>query len=439
MSLSTPSVAPLVAERISKSNSPASAVAPRLVAEEQFSTALSQTEQPKTSWLDGFRRVTASGDFIPEIDGFRFIAIFVVILRHVSVLIMFWLLTSKEGLLQYGRHGVELFFVISGFILSTPFAMHAIQGGKQVSLKRYFTRRITPGAAVSAEPADLFPVQDALSAGQAGLKDLICSCFYCTGVVQGDLPHISTVTWSLEIEIQFYLLMPLIATLFWINRRWLRRGCMVALAVGFAVLGPLKLNLQHSYYTNNILLFLPYFLAGLMLADVYAHRVAGGKVPAVKNRGIGWGDAVWLVGWPLLLLVFMPYNLMTRLAVAAAADFPALFLGLLQCLGAKTDARESADDPRRHVLFDLPVPQPGDGSHPANHRPLAAAPGEYCDAGIIPGLDRSYPRDLRRILSPDRKTVHATRLAATLDEMGAAPGATACDLNRRANLAMQGS
>jgi peptidoglycan/LPS O-acetylase OafA/YrhL len=77
---------------------------------------------PKRSWLDGFRRITTSGEFIPEIDGLRFIAIALVITHHLALFVSIQR-GQNEGPLSRGQLGVELFFVISGFILAVPFAM----------------------------------------------------------------------------------------------------------------------------------------------------------------------------------------------------------------------------------------------------------------------------------------------------------------------------
>ena len=44
---------------------------------------------------------------------------------------------------EHLRRGVELFFIISGFILGLPFAKQYLAGGKQVRLGAYFLRRLT--------------------------------------------------------------------------------------------------------------------------------------------------------------------------------------------------------------------------------------------------------------------------------------------------------
>jgi peptidoglycan/LPS O-acetylase OafA/YrhL len=276
----------------------------------------------RRSWLDNFRRITTSGEFIPEIDGLRFIAISVVILRHVAVLSRgFWLPIAQqeqlpEGILKYGRHGVELFFVISGFILSAPFALHAIRGTRPVNLKRYFLRRIT-----RLEPPYLlsiliyFVLKQRFQPGVAHASDLWLSLVYLAGIVKGHMPFVSTVAWSLEVEIQFYLLMPLLGILFWISNRWVRRACLVLIAAIFISVGPIQIRglATGELYDRTLLNYIQYFLVGLLLADIYATEWKGAPRPLMPGI-VGWGDFVWLVGWPALLWVFMQENQFTRSA-----------------------------------------------------------------------------------------------------------------------------
>ena len=299
---------------------PVFGIAPRISSPVGRPVTLCPSSQPrakaqKQSWLDGFRRVTSNGDFIPEIDGLRFIAISLVIVCHLSVLIGFWLL-QEEGLLKYGRHGVELFFGISGFILATPFAMQAIRDGKRVSLKRYFLRRVT-----RLEPPYLlslviyFMLKRMMLPGTVRWSDLLTSSFYISGLTNGTFPRISTVCWSLEVEIQFYLLMPLLGMLYWIGNRWIRRACLVGLAAVCVGVGPVAIPgfATGLRFDHNVLTYLPYFLCGLALADVFATEWQG-AAPALKTRGFKWGDFVWLTAWPVLLWVFIQENTITRAA-----------------------------------------------------------------------------------------------------------------------------
>src|SRR5207249_552017 len=88
------------------------------------------------------RRITSTGRFIPEVDGLRFVAIASVVLYHFSGLVQ---ATESArvgtGALQaiagHGYRGVNLFYVLSGFILGLPFADHRLRGKKPVSLPAY--------------------------------------------------------------------------------------------------------------------------------------------------------------------------------------------------------------------------------------------------------------------------------------------------------------
>src|SRR5579883_2503419 len=94
-------------------------------------------------------RVTSSGRYVPELDGLRFVAIGLVVWQHVQQHIdaredaQHRTLDFVSAFVQNMRIGVELFFVISGFILGLPFAMHFVRGDRKVDLKKYFLRRLT--------------------------------------------------------------------------------------------------------------------------------------------------------------------------------------------------------------------------------------------------------------------------------------------------------
>src|SRR5207248_8852502 len=108
------------------------------------------------------------------------------------------------------------FFVISGFILGLPFASFYRGLGPQVSLRQYFLRRLT-----RLEPpyilnlAVFFALK--VASQQYGFRELLphflSSCFYLHNLVYADESLVNTVTWSLEIEVQFYVLVPLLAGL----------------------------------------------------------------------------------------------------------------------------------------------------------------------------------------------------------------------------------
>ena len=170
-------------------------------------------------WTRRFSRITSGGNFIPEIDGLRFLAISSVLLFHAS----YALLRAYEwdlgpggkvvsNLFARGALGVELFFVISGFILAVPFARHFLEGAKNVDLPRYYLRRVT-----RLEPPYILTLilfymaawltHDAAMRGRL-VSTFFVRLFYLHGLYYQAAPVLNGVTWSLEIEVQFYLIVP---------------------------------------------------------------------------------------------------------------------------------------------------------------------------------------------------------------------------------------
>ncbi len=161
--------------------------------------------------------------YFPEIDGIRFLAILLVVLFHIHGYFIkktpvtfadkpddyYWL----NLFLSNGDRGVPLFFVLSGFILCLPFAHHYINHGKKVSLKKYYLRRVT-----RLEPP-YFIAMTSIFALELVMKvkpfavlfpSWLASLVYAHDFIFHHVPLITVVAWSLEIEIQFYLLAPLL-------------------------------------------------------------------------------------------------------------------------------------------------------------------------------------------------------------------------------------
>jgi peptidoglycan/LPS O-acetylase OafA/YrhL len=192
-----------------------------------------------------FRRITSGGSYIAEIDGLRFIAIVSVLCFHVGR--MSELMLAPKGThptpagalpallvnaLYHGDRGVSIFFAISGFVLGIPFARERLLGEKHVSLKQYLLRRLTriePPYMVS-QFIRLYPVMLAKSLTLLQiLPHFLAGLFYLHLLIYHTLPEVQLVGWSLEIEVQFYLLAPLLARIFFRRSAGLRS----ALIYGF--------------------------------------------------------------------------------------------------------------------------------------------------------------------------------------------------------------
>ncbi len=237
-------------------------------------------------------------------DGLRFVAIAMVFLFHLNG----YLITKSsphysfsqrdwlEQVANVGFRGVELFFVISGFILGLPFAAYYRGEGKKVNLRKYYLRRLT-----RLEPPYLVATMGSfalalLMQGHAFLdrwKELAASLIYQHDIVYGT---IIGVAWSLEIEVQFYLLVPALTLLFAIRSVWLRRAVIVGLIVGAQAI-QLFLLPGHPRVSLSILAYLQFFLTGFLLTDVFL-----AEWRQRPDHSFYW-DAISLVGWPALFVV----------------------------------------------------------------------------------------------------------------------------------------
>lgn len=167
----------------------------------------------KDWFLRNVARPHAAQEFVPQIDGLRFVAIMSVLLYHLQDYVLKKSGADGDGswlhlVLGQGFFGVQLFFAISGYILCRPFL-----GGRKVSLKRYFARRFT-----RLEPPYIICMLLVYAAKVAVLgllavdllPNLLASLVYSHNLIFGRHSDVNGVAWSLEIEWQFYLLAPII-------------------------------------------------------------------------------------------------------------------------------------------------------------------------------------------------------------------------------------
>lgn len=234
-------------------------------------------------FFNNLQRITSSGRFIPEIDGLRFVAIISVVLFHLNGFILAkqtanYSDNSKnwyifQDLFQHGHYGVELFFAISGLILGLPFAAHYINQEKLPSIKNFYIRRLT-----RLEPpyilamfllflASVFIVKK-YSFGEL-LPSLFASLTYTHNIFYGrdSVPLINNVAWSLEIEIQFYLLAPIFAKIFSLEKK-LRRIILIACVPVFSIL---QAFITLPFVT--LFEYVQFFAVGFLLADFYVSEM----------------------------------------------------------------------------------------------------------------------------------------------------------------------
>jgi peptidoglycan/LPS O-acetylase OafA/YrhL len=136
---------------------------------------------------------------IPGLDGIRALSISLVLFAHLAEGVSRWS--------PYGGFGVEVFFVLSGFLITWLLCVEEDKRGV-ISLPSFYARR-----ALRILPPAFLYIAFAFTLALFGLADVAPNePLYCIFFVRNLMPnggaHLSHF-WSLAIEEQFYLLWPL--------------------------------------------------------------------------------------------------------------------------------------------------------------------------------------------------------------------------------------
>lgn len=207
--------------------------------------------------------LAANPEHRPEIDGLRAVAVAAVVLFHFGI----------PGL-QGGFVGVDIFFVISGFLIGGILWKELVLTGR-LSLANFLVRRIRRLApayvvmAIVVAVASLFVLLP-FELREFG-KSLITSTFYVSnfffasqaGYFDADSSNkILLHTWSLSLEEQFYLFLPMFLL---VLSRW--RGILLV-AVGAVCAASLLANLVFTQVDQTAAFYLFPFRAWELLVGV---------------------------------------------------------------------------------------------------------------------------------------------------------------------------
>jgi peptidoglycan/LPS O-acetylase OafA/YrhL len=205
------------------------------------------TEQPSA----GSSRTPPKGGFRPDVEGLRAVALVAVLLYHAG-------LSFVPG----GYVGVDVFFVISGFLI-TGLLLRELEQSGTLSIMRFYSRRakrllpmtVVVLATIVALSWLLFdPVRmeevsfDIIAAGLYVMNwrlAIQAADYFAAGLQASPVQHF----WTLGVEEQFYLLWPalLLAVAWWCRRTG--RSLRPALAVAFAVVA--ISSLAYSIYSTG--------------------------------------------------------------------------------------------------------------------------------------------------------------------------------------------
>ena len=258
--------------------------------------------------MDADRGVRGEVGFIAPIEGLRGVAVLLVMLFHYAIVLdpRFadpWIAAADAWLaakvvVRNGMLGVDLFFLITGFLLVLPWLRHAADGRAAPSAAAFYrrrVRRILPAYYVHL--LILFFLLVPLIRGFEAWRYDPAHFFINLSAHVFLLQYLSPVTsasvgangalWTLSIEAQFYLLLPLLAPVF---ARAPRRTALALLATALAW----RWAASHSHFLQTQLPgYLGHFAAGMLAARAWLHWR---DQPPSKAASIAWLAAAAIAG-----------------------------------------------------------------------------------------------------------------------------------------------
>jgi peptidoglycan/LPS O-acetylase OafA/YrhL len=282
--------------------------------------------------------VTTQHHIRKEIQFLRAVAVTLVVLSHLGI-----------GIFSGGFVGVDMFFVVSGFVIGLTMVNEQTHSGK-VSLKRFFERRffriypplvaMVVGASVYAYFVLAFDRSQDFFIQQARAALFSYGNFFfmfhkMDYFLQDANSTFFLHTWSLGLEEQFYLTLPIfIAVLAAVGRKKVFGERVLVWKRGFAALGVASLASALAIYTGHLgwfssefrSVFVFYstltrgweFLLGLLVAVVVAQRESLGNVQLQKKySAMAWLSVAILV----CVLVAHPAFAVSQFIVSSVTAF----------------------------------------------------------------------------------------------------------------------
>ncbi|GAB08610.1 hypothetical protein GOARA_013_00540 [Gordonia araii NBRC 100433] len=243
--------------------------------------------------------------YYPQMEGMRAVAALGVLTTHVAFqtgAVAWPVVGPVLGRLDLA---VALFFALSGFLLWQPHAAAAWGLRPEPSLSRYLRHRfwrIWPAYAVVVVVVLTLLPEARTSDPVVWLANLTLTQVFVPLSLTAGL----TQMWSLSVEVLFYALLPVLA---WslVSLRGLRARWRLPGVLGFGVVGMLwgpiasLIPAPDGVEAQNWLFgHLPWFVAGLLLAELVAWRSSGVSLPPSPAR---W--CAVSANRPLMLAVFV--------------------------------------------------------------------------------------------------------------------------------------
>ncbi len=168
---------------------------------------------------------SAAAARLPTLDGWRTVAVLIVIWGHLMP--GFYASEAEcyaRSLSRFGGFGVDIFFGISGFLI-TRLLLDEKQRSGRISIAAFYVRR----AFRILPPCFLYLAAVAIAVGFGTRLELLSSVFFFRNYIPNDYgSHATAHLWSLAVEEHFYLLWPALLVFVVLRQKATSRATIVA-------------------------------------------------------------------------------------------------------------------------------------------------------------------------------------------------------------------
>ena len=199
---------------------------------------------------------------------------------------------NLQQIIRHGYMMVDLMLLLSGFLLALPCARQMVSGAGNTRLRAgdFYVRRcwrIVPSYSLAVVAVLVFYAipQGGYPSVRAMLKDLVTHLtfthtFFVDTYIGTNLP---VVLWTLAVEVQFYILWPIVAMLYTRKPAW---TCGALIVFACAVRGWVYIRPDTTMYINQLPCMLDLYACGMAAALIFARLNASGKPSAGARRWI---------------------------------------------------------------------------------------------------------------------------------------------------------
>lgn len=228
-------------------------------------------------FLSKFLRQPSSGKYIREIDALRFFAIIPVVIMHMNT--SYFRNFDGESfrylefsIIKYGVWGVELFFTISGFVISLPFFIKIKSKNNNILTRGYFIkrlRRIEPPFIISLVIIYILSLASNRFSFIDSIDNFIATLFYVHKFIYAEWSIINPVSWSLETEIQFYIIIPFIFIAF--NKLKKSYIYLLTFLIFIICIYLNTSNILGTFLNKSLLRYGHLFIVGIVISYMYVY------------------------------------------------------------------------------------------------------------------------------------------------------------------------